>query len=124
MAVDSECCVHRKCEETETESWYEAEGGNDFWDQFSASEQERASAHACGHKCGMIKLRETKQGDHIMSTNGKQEQFTMIAKTPGTVCNKYDNEIRKETTNEVTHVHTSQYNLFSATKLILQGYRM
>eukprot|EP00957_Ditylum_brightwellii_P172858 13159298-Ditylum_brightwellii.AAC.1 len=131
MAVDSECCVHRKCEEVETESWCEMEGGNDFWDQFSASEQESddfndaldgelgftymkefptslnllpdpnvwicdagASTHAGGHKCGMTKLRETKKGNHIMGMNGKQEESTMIAKIPGTVCDKYGNGIR------------------------------
>eukprot|EP00957_Ditylum_brightwellii_P134367 10243715-Ditylum_brightwellii.AAC.1 len=83
-----------------------------------------SSSQTSGHNCGMIKLRETKQGDHITGMNGKQEQSTMIAKIPGTVCNKYNNEIRKEAINEVTHVPTSQYNLLSATKLILQCYSM
>eukprot|EP00957_Ditylum_brightwellii_P084166 6398828-Ditylum_brightwellii.AAC.1 len=26
MAIDSECCVHRKYKEVETETWYETEG--------------------------------------------------------------------------------------------------
>eukprot|EP00957_Ditylum_brightwellii_P202810 15331891-Ditylum_brightwellii.AAC.1 len=82
------------------------------------------SAHASGHKCGMIKIRETKHGNHITGMNGKQEQSTMIAKIPGTMCDKYGNKIRKETINEVTHVPTSQHNLFSATKLICQDYSM
>eukprot|EP00957_Ditylum_brightwellii_P041323 3128227-Ditylum_brightwellii.AAC.1 len=69
-------------------------------------------------------LGETKHGDHVTGMNGKQEKSTLIAKIPGTVCDKHSNEIRKETINEVIHVPTSQYNLFSATKLILQDYSM
>eukprot|EP00957_Ditylum_brightwellii_P071184 5410739-Ditylum_brightwellii.AAC.1 len=127
IAVDSKCCVHRMTEEVEEDNWYETEEGNNFWDQFSSSEQicdTGSSAHASGQKYDMIKLREIIYGNHITSMNRKQEQSTMIAKIPGTVCNEYDNEIKKETINEVTHVPISQYNLFSATKLILQNYNM
>eukprot|EP00957_Ditylum_brightwellii_P043570 3302935-Ditylum_brightwellii.AAC.1 len=92
MAADSKCCVHIMNKEVGNENWYKTDEGNDFWDQFSASEQEsdddddtingelgftytkgfptslnlltdpniwicetRASAHASGHNCGMIK---------------------------------------------------------------------
>ena len=57
-----------------------------------------------------------------MIESGNLMKASAVGNLPGTICNKYGEEIRKGIMQDVTHCPNIQCNVLSLTKLLLEGW--
>jgi hypothetical protein len=83
-----------------------------------------ATVHMTSHKQGFINLHEATEDDTVTMGNKQVEEATWIGDLPGTICDKHGNSVGRSVLKEVQLVPTSGYNLFSLTKMMLQGWEL
>ena len=80
-----------------------------------------ASTHSNQYGQGLVDINQGKDNDSVMVGSGNLMKASAIGNLPGTICNKYGEEIRKGIMQDVTHCPSMQCNVFSLTKLLLEG---
>ena len=72
----------------------------------------------------MINIRKATQESAITIGNGECEEATAIADIPGTICDQHGREHGHGTLRDVILLENGKYNLFSLTKMMLEGWTL
>jgi hypothetical protein len=80
-----------------------------------------AVVNTTAHKIGMHILKA--DNDSTTIGNGNNEKVQQITSITGMCCNKHGNELRLSKMLDVTHLPSGKFNLFSITKMQMNGWR-
>jgi hypothetical protein len=69
-------------------------------------------------------LMEATDSNLITMGNDLAEKVSIVGKITGSMCNKNGIKLQENTIPDVVYVPAGQFNLFSLTKMILQGYTL
>ena len=80
-----------------------------------------ASTHNTHFVGGIINIKRGYTNDSVMVGNGNVMTANIVGDLPGMICNRYGDEMSKGLIQEVTHCPSMKCNVFSITKLLLEG---
>jgi hypothetical protein len=83
-----------------------------------------ATTHAMASIKGMKNLRKGCDGDFIEVASGLQETAVQIGDLPCVMCDKHGQELQNVVLHDVTYSPRLKFNLFSTSKLQLEGWKM
>jgi hypothetical protein len=83
-----------------------------------------ATVHMTPHAQGMVNVRKASKEDTVTMGNKEVEQSTKIGDIPGTICDMHGDKVKSSCLKDVKLVPRSGYNLFSLTKMMLQGWKL
>ena len=83
-----------------------------------------STVHSTRYMMGMKNAKKGTEDDAITMGNGAREGTEMIGDLQGTMCDKEGKELGPATLTDVAYMPTSKFNLFSTTKLLLNGWEL
>jgi hypothetical protein len=83
-----------------------------------------ATVHMTPHEIGMFEVKEAKAEDAIAVGNGSNEKAEKVASISGTLHDKHGKERNQAALQDVTHLPSGKFNLFSLTKMQKDGWTL
>ena len=83
-----------------------------------------ATVHSTPCTIGLKNVREATQCEAITMGNGAKEQASMVGDLPGMLCDKHGNQIGRGVLQQVKIIQNGQFNLFSISKMMKQGWEL